>query len=196
MKKSLTILPLIAITAIAFTTGSANAQGDHNLIRLAHNIEGIANNLQLEFRTHYAHSGAYRHLMADVAKVRSEAKHIDQLAHNCQASLHHIKADLRDLDQLAHHLHDLVDAVEHGRYGGHIDGSTHHVHTMLSSLNNSIHQMERVVASYAAPSHHGHYSSPSYGHGHRGHVDPRASAVNTILRTIIRSSGHHGHHGH
>lgn len=161
-KNKLALIPLVAIAAIALSTEKANAQCSNDLVNLAHQIEGTAKKLQTEFRVHYAHSGAYRHLMSDISNVLSEASHIDRLAHNVHSSLHHIQADLRNLDKLAHHLHTIVDGVGRGRYSGHFDGDTRHVHGLLRSLNSSIHQMERVVAIYTAPVNHHHG-------GHNGH---------------------------
>lgn len=77
-----------------------------------------------------------------------------------------------DLDKLAHHLHALVDGIDRGWYSGHVDRGTRHVHRLLTSLNRSIHQMERGVAAYSAPVYH-HHDVHYYGHsvsrGHHGH---------------------------
>ncbi len=91
------------------------------------------------------------------------------------------------------HLHEVVDAVERGRYSGHVDGNTRHVHSMLDSLNGTIHRMERVVAAYSAP--------PSgcdvgRGHdGHRGHDDrsTRSRVAGAIFGAIMERSSHRGH---
>ncbi|MDA7672843.1 hypothetical protein N8615_00445 [Verrucomicrobiales bacterium] len=131
--------------------------------------------------------------MSDVSRILSEADHIDGMAHDPHSSLRHIKADLADLDELAHHLHEVVDAVERGRYSGHVDGNTRHVHSMLDSLNGTIHRMERVVAAYSAP--------PSgcdvgRGHdGHRGHDDrsTRSRVAGAIFGAIMERSSHRGH---
>jgi GTP1/Obg family GTP-binding protein len=187
MKTKLTLIPLAAVATIALFSGKANAQCSNDLVTLAHQIEGTARKLHTEFRVHYSHNSAYRHLMSDISQVINEARHIDSLAHNVHSSLHHIQADLRDLDKLAHHLHALVDAVDRGRYCGHVDGDTRHVHSLLSSLNGSIHQMQRVVAAYTAPPVH-HHS------GHHGYHSS-SHAVGSIIESIIRARlGHHGHH--
>lgn len=161
MKTTIKLIPAIAVSALALATVNVEARHENELVRLAHRIEDIVEELEEEFEDHYEHSGAYRHLISDLSKIEDEAGHIDDLAHNPHASLRHLKADLEDLDDLAHHLHSVIDAVSRGRYSGHVDGNARHVHTMLASLNSTIHRMERVVASYTAPvrrhdDHHGH----------------------------------------
>ncbi len=191
MKARLTLIPVIAVTAMALATGKAEARGENELVRLTHSIEDIAAELKDEFRIHYRHSSAYRHLMSDVSQILAEAGHIDSLAHNPHSSLRHIKADLEDLDDLAHHLHDLVDAVDRGRYSGHVDGNTRHVHSLLSSLNGTIHHMERVVAAYAAPPVHRHRDSHDH---HSDHRSDRSRIIRSVVGAIFEKSG--GHHGH
>ena len=196
MKTSLKLIPLLIAGAFALNSGEASARGENELVRLAHTIEDIAAELKEEFRVHYRHSSAYRHLMSDVSEILSEAKHIDGLAHDPRSSLRHLKADLVDLDDLAHHLHEVVDAVERRRYGGHVDGTTRHVHLMLDSLNGTIHRMERVVEAYAAPVrpayHYDHYESRRSYSSSRG--NGRAVAIGAIIGTIIELSRDRDHH--
>ena len=178
MKTKFTLIPAVAIAAVTFSTGTASAREDNAMVGYAHTIEDIAEELEDEFRIHYKHSGAYRHLMSDVNKILGEAEHIDELAHARYPSLRHMRADLEDLDNLAHHLHRVVDAVEDGRYSGHVDGCTKHVHTMLASLTNMIHKMERYVEYLARPSGGGcehERRSVSYGYGSGNGVVLRAS---------------------
>ena len=190
MKTSLKLIPLLIAGAFALNTSEANARGENELVRLTHTIEDIAAELKEEFRVHFKHSSAYRHLMSDVSEILSEANHIDGMAHDPHSSLRHIKADLVDLDELAHHLHEMIDAVDRGCYGGHVDGNTRHVHSLLDSLNGTIHRMERVVAAYAAPvrpvRHYDHYESRSSYSNSRG--NDRAVAIGAIIGTIIELS--------
>ena len=190
MKTTLSLIPVLAVAALALTPSNAAARGENELVRLTHNIEGTAAELRKEFQAHYKHSSAYRHLISDVSKVLSEAAHIDGMAHDPRSSLRHIKADLVDLDELAHHLHEMIDAVDRGCYGGHVDGNTRHVHSLLDSLNGTIHRMERVVAAYAAPvrpvRHYDHYESRSRYSNSRG--NDRAVAIGAIIGTIIELS--------
>ena len=147
MKTKHTIVP-IAIVSTAFaiiTAPKSEAAGCDELSRGAHRIDSIAHELEDEFRIHYRHLCAYRHLRSNVAEVISITHHIDRLSQDVHPPLGHISADLRDLDRLAHRLHELVDDAERGRHRGHVRGSTRHVHSLLGALNRSIHSMQRTV---------------------------------------------------
>ena len=184
MRRKHTIVGAAIAAAIAlnFSATAADAAHGDDLVSAAHRIDGIARELKDEFRIHYKHLRAYRHLMADIDEVICKARHIDDLAHDAYSSLRHIKADLIALDRLAHHMHDVVDAAEDDRYGGHVHGDTRHVHCLLDSLNRSIHSMTRMVERMANPprcdydrGHHGGYDrDPRHGRSysytsHRGH---------------------------
>jgi hypothetical protein len=158
MKTKNTFAPfaIAASLAAGALSTDATASPESDLAHHAHRILDIADDLASEYRTHYRHTSSYRHLTSDISKIRSKARHIDSLSHDCRSSLSHINADLKELDRLAHHLHDVVDHISHGRHG-HTHGNTRHVHSLQSSLNNSIHSMERVVESLR--------------HSHRGHSD-------------------------
>ena len=145
-KHTLAGAAIAAAFALNFTAPEAAAYGGgDSLVRSAHRIDAVAHELKDEFRIHYKHLRAYRHLMSDVSKVIAEVHHIDRLAHDPHSSLRHIKADLVDLDRLAHHMHEVVDAAEAGRHGGHVHGDTRHVHSLLDELNRLIHSMTRTV---------------------------------------------------
>ena len=178
MKTSLKLIPLLIAGAFALNTSEANARGENELVRLTHTIEDIAAELKEEFRVHFKHSSAYRHLMSDVSEILSEANHIDGMAHDPHSSLRHIKADLVDLDELAHHLHEVIDAVDRGCYGGHVDGNTRHVHSLLDSLSGTIHRME-----YATSVHDDHH-----GHAHDDRSS-RSRVAGAIIGRIFERSG-------
>lgn len=158
-----------AALALNFTAPEAAAYvgGGDSLVRSAHRIDAVAHELEDEFRIHYRHLRAYRHLMSDVSKVIDEAHHIVGLARDPHSSLRHIEADLVDLDRLAHHLHEVVDAAEAGRYGGHVHGDTRHVHCMLGELNRLIHSMTRTVERMAYEDSHCEFDRRPVYHGGR-----------------------------
>jgi hypothetical protein len=171
-KHTLVGAAIAAAFALNFTASEAAAYGGggDSLVRSAHRIDAVAHELKDEFRIHYKHLRAYRHLMSDVSKVISEAHHIDRLAHDMHSSLRHIKADLVDLDRLAHHMHEVVDAAEAGRYGGHVHGNTRHVHSLLDELNSLIHSMTRTVERLSYEDSHCELESRR-GHGGRVYGD-------------------------
>ena len=159
MKNKLTLMTLVAATVALLSTGTSQARGQNNVVRLAHDIERIAKDLKKEFQSHYRGTREFRHLMTDVNDVIKKADHIDELAHNPRTSYQHIKKDLAELDKLAHHLHAVVDRIDSG-----CTGNLNHVHAKLGNLNNTIHQMERAIIVYAQPeptcgSSNGHYSA-------------------------------------
>jgi hypothetical protein len=130
--------------------GISNSEAGHedrNLVRLAHEVEDQAEDLRDEFKRHFRHSGSYRHLMSDLDSIEEDVEHIDKLAHNLhRESLLHVKKDIEGLDKSVHHLSEVVEAVERGRYGGHIDGDTRHVRSLIASMNRTLHAMDDIVA--------------------------------------------------
>ena len=145
MKAKTTFAPLAiaaSLAAGALSTDAA-ASPESDLVHHAHRILDITDELASEYRIHYRHTSSYRHLTSDISKIRSKARHIDRLAHDCRSSLSHIQADLRELDRLAHHLHDVVDHIP----CAHVHGNTRHVHSLQNSLNGSIHSMQCAVES-------------------------------------------------
>ena len=185
MKTKVTLIPAIAASMIAssFTATSAEAPSNSDLVRFAHRIEDIANDLKSEFRTHFRHSGAYNHLMTDLSQIKREIIHIDELAHTRHPSLNHLAADVEDLDKLAHHLHDVVDAVERGRYRGHVDGDICHVHSLLKNLNRNIHSMEKVIEDLRRP------VRPSCAYERR-RPSTEEIVIGEVFRTINHFAGH------
>lgn len=160
-------LKTIAIVAVAASTvlcASTSEASSRSLVQQSHQLESVVSELRTEFREHYDHTSVYRHLINDVATIEREVEHMHSLAHSYSASYSHIMRDLEQIDALAHHIHEMVDAADRGRHG-HVHGDTRHVHSLLSSLNDLIHSMQRTVRSDSA---HGH-SGQSNGHGsHNG----------------------------
>ncbi len=163
---------MATVSAAAFALSSTRADAGHgsDLPSYAHRVDSIAHELEDEFRLHFKHLGAYRHLRSDVSQVIAKAHHIDRLSHDPHSSLTHISNDLRELDRLAHHMHEVVDAAERGRYGGHAHGDNRHVHSLLDSLNGAIHTMQRSVERMRSSCHgdfggHSYHGASRYGHG-------------------------------
>ncbi|NNE90206.1 MAG: hypothetical protein HKN23_01025 [Verrucomicrobiales bacterium] len=192
MKTKTMLLPVATAMAVIMTAGTAEARHENPLVELAHEIEDIAVELRTEFRIHYRHTRAYRHMMDDISQVLAEAAHIDRLAHDNHSSLRHIKADLEDLDALAHHLHELVDATER-REGHRVDGDTRHVHEELAALNRTIHQMEDVVSHIMVPPRRVH--PPVHRHGDSRH-DDTARIIGGALRLILELTDDRRHCRH
>ena len=142
-----TLIPAAMSAAILLNASSGNASAAYcsAFSAPAHRIYSIANELSYEFSIHFRHSADYCHLRSDISRIISEARHIDRLSSSSYASLCHIVQDLEDLDHLAHHLHAVVDRAEHCRFRGHAHGNTRQVHYLLSSLNSSIHYMQRMA---------------------------------------------------
>ncbi len=170
--KKITLLPLVAVTALVLSTGNSQARSSNPIVSLAHQIERQGADLRNEFVTHYRYSGAYRHLMSDMNQFMAKAEHIDQLSHDPRTSYRHIKTDVAELDELAHHIHEVVDGIQRGRFSGRVNCSLAHVHQKLDALNNTIHQLQRSIEAYAAParggcssSGHGYTAQPSYNRG-------------------------------
>ena len=147
MKMKCTLIPAAIGAAIILnsTSGNAGAAYCSAFSAPAHRIYDIARELSYEFSIHYRHLDDYYHLRSDIAQVMSEARHIDSLSRSGYASLCHIMTDLEDLDRLTHHMHDVVDRAERCQRRGHVHGNTRHVHYLLSSLNSSIHSMQRMA---------------------------------------------------
>lgn len=158
----ITLIPLVAVAALALSTGNSEARGQNNLVRMAHDIENIGKELKNEFQTHYKRSKEYRHLMTDINDLLKQANHIDELAHDPRTSYKHIKTDLAKIDKLAHHLHALVDRIDGG-----CTGNVRHVHSKLASLDRTIHNMQRAIVVYAKPAPtcgntgYSHYEQPA-----------------------------------
>jgi len=198
MKTKNTLIPAAIAAAIALNISSTTADAAYgtDLSRYAHRIDKIAHELSDEFRLHYKHLGAYRHLKSDIAHVISKVHHIDGLTHDPHSSLRHIKSDLSSLDRLAHHMHEVVDSAESGRYGGHAHGDTRHVHSLLSSLNGAIHSMQRITErmSHCDLGDGHHYDGHSrHGRDHGGYRrHDTADAAARVLRFVFeRRRGHY-----
>ncbi len=148
MKMKCTLLPAAIAAAIILNSTSSNAAAAYcsAFSSPAYRIYDIARELSHEFSIHYRHLDDYCHLRSDITQVMSEARHIDHLSRNGYSSLCHIMTDLEDLDRLAQHLHTVVDRAERCNRRGHVHGNTRHVHYLLSSLNSSIHSMQRMAA--------------------------------------------------
>lgn len=158
----------IALALSGFAAPAANAGHEDSIIEITHRLEDLVSELREEFGIHYRHTSAYRHLLADAARMEAEVDHIHRLAHDPYGSLRHLREDVEDLDDLAHHLHELVDATERDRYG-HVHGDTRHVHELLTALNRVIHALEDEIDDIArshAPVHGGYYDhGPVYSRG-------------------------------
>lgn len=166
MKKThskLAITATAALVVLGFATPKAEAAGGERLINYAHALENTVDKLNVELREHYSHTSVYRHMLSDTARLRAEAEHIDQLAHNPYSSLIHIRTDIIEVDKYVHHLHDLVDAADQGRYG-HVHGDTHHVHSLMEYMERLVHSMEAEVANIQRMQ-----RNPHSGHGHSSH---------------------------
>ena len=192
MKMKCTLIPAVIATAITLNLTSTNAGAAYcsGFSSYAHRINAIAQELSHEFSIHYRHLDAYRHLRSDISQVISEARHIDRLSHNSYASLCHIITDLRDLDRLSHHMHEVVDSAENSHWRGHAHGDTRHVHRLLSSLNSSIHSMQRLSEqlNHHENRHHlDHFDNRSLHGRHRQHSS--LSFASGLLR--IAFSAHH-----
>ena len=133
----------LALLTAGFTTTAEASRNE--LVNLIHRLDNLAADFRHEVDAHFKHSDAYRHLVNDANKMYRLVQHIDGLTHDRHSSLRHIESDLEDLDELAHHIHEIVDDIEDGRYGGHKHGQTAHVHRLLITLNNTIHQMQSEV---------------------------------------------------
>ena len=177
MKTKLALIPLVAVTALALSTGTSQARGQNNVVRLAHQIQNIGKDLKNEFQTHYKRSSQYQHLMADVNDLLKQANHIDSLAHDPRTSYRHIKTDLAKIDKLAHHLHALVDRIDRG--------CTTHVHAKLVALDRTIHSMQREIVVYAQP-------APSCGGGGLSHYDQPARPTRPVSNARGGSSRQNG----
>lgn len=174
----------IAIAAITVGIGAGAAQAGHSdsgLIREAHRVVDYADQLTREVNLHFRHSAEYRHLLADAAKIRQEAQHIDKLSHDVRgiADVRHLRADLEDLDELVHHIGDVIEEINHGHGAGHTHGDTRHVEKLVACINRSLHSMERTVSELerrygcGRDSGHGHgydYGRPSLGEHIAGEV--------------------------
>ena len=147
MKTKSTLIPaaVACATVLQLAAIASQARYDSELSHDAHRIESIAHELRDEFRSHYRHVRAYHHMQSDILEVISKVRHIERLSHHPHSSLPHIAAGLRTLDRMAHDLHALVDDVEDGRDRRYVEGDTRHVHSLLSSLNSTIHSMESTV---------------------------------------------------
>jgi hypothetical protein len=192
MKIKCTLIPAVIATAITLNLTSTNARAAYcsGFSSYAHRITAIAQELAHEFRVHYRHLDAYRHLSSDISRVINEARHIDRLSHDSHASLHHIITDLEDLDRLSHHMHEVVDSAESSHWRGHAHGDTRHVHRLLSSLNNSIHSMQRLseqLNRHENRHHLNHFDNRSLHGRHRQHRS--LSFASSLLR--IAFSTHH-----
>ncbi|MDF1812507.1 MAG: hypothetical protein P1V20_09835 [Verrucomicrobiales bacterium] len=197
MKTRYTLIPALTAAAVLLTTGAVQARGDSVLSQQAHNIERIGREVKNEFQTHYTRSSAYRHLMSDINTFLVKAEHIDQLSHDPRTTYRHIQADLAELDRLAHHLHELVDAIENGRYRGRIDGGLHHVHVKLNSMNAAIHSMQTTLVAYSRPAPQGcDVVQDSYGRGNVRYRTGRDNSLNNwsnFLRPLFEVNSGHGH---
>ena len=147
MKMKCTLIPAAIGAAIILNSTADNAGAAYcsAFSSPAHRIYSIARELSHEFSIHYRHLDNYCHLRSDISQVMSEARHIDYLSRNGYASLCHIMTNLEDLDRLARHMHAVVDCTERSHWRGHVHGNTRHVHYLLSSLNSSIHSMQRMA---------------------------------------------------
>jgi hypothetical protein len=178
MKFRFALIPVATVAAMLLSTGISSAQGYNILVRQAHNIEKLGRELKNEFQTHYTRSSAYRHLLSDANDVIAKADHIDKLSHDPRTSYRHIKADLAELDKLVHHLHDMIDAIDQGRYRGYVEGGLQHVHAKVRSLNSAIHSMENTLVAYSTPAPSGGCSvdggsyANDYSRSHRSPVRP------------------------
>jgi len=194
---NLKTISIAAVAAFTVLTAASSEASSRSLVQQSHQLESIVGQLRTEFREHYDHTSIYRHLINDAAAIERESEHVHSLAHNYFASFTHILHDLEQIDELAHHIHDMVDAADRGRYG-HVHGDTRHVHSLLSSLTNTIHNMERTVRADAAHRHsdhghgHGHDHDRGRGHDDHGHSsgrtpvgDPRVEIARGIFRAII-----------
>ncbi len=185
MRLKCTLIPAAIATAIALTLTSTNASAAYcsGFSSYAHRINAIAQELSHEFSIHYRHLDAYRHLRSDISQVINEASHIDRLSHNSHASLRHIITDLKDLDRLAHHMHEVVDNAESSHYhGNRFRSDTRHVHRLLTSLNSSIHSMQRLSEQLNHYENRYHFDNRSQ---HRQH----SSFAGSLLRFAFRA--HH-----
>jgi len=188
MRLKCTLIPAAIATAIALTLTSTNAGAAYcsGFSSHAHRITAIARELSHEFSIHYRHLDAYRHLRSDISQVINEASHIDRLSHNSHASLRHIIIDLRDLDRLSHHMHEVVDSAESSHSRGHAHGDTRHVHRLLSSLNSSIHSMQRLSEQLNRyEPHHNHH----FDRSHYSRYQQHSSFGTSLLRFAFRT--HH-----
>ena len=160
---------LAAIALVALAAPKAVAGPDHRLERLSHSLDVISSELCEEFGAHYRHTAIYHHVVNDAHRIEDEARHLERLAHDPNASLRHIQRDLEDIAGLAHHLHQLIDRAERGYYGR-IHGCTDHVHDLLSSLEHVIHSMEDEVRHlmHRGPSCH---TGRGHDYGRHGHHD-------------------------
>ena len=185
MRLKCTLIPAAIATTIALTLTSANASAAYcsGFSSYAHRITAIAQELSHEFSIHYRHLDAYRHLRSDISQVINEASHIDRLSHNSYASLCHIIADLKDLDRLAHHMHDVVDSAESSHWRGHAHGDTRHVHRLLSSLNSSIHSMQRLSEQL---NRHENYHNHQYNRSQHSRYQ-QYSSLSDLLRFALRA---------
>lgn len=189
MKKRLALLPAAVAIALGLGLTGQNAEASisQELTHKAHKIEDIARELKTEFRKHYAHLGAFRHLMSDLSEICAQAEHIDTLAHNPRGSLRHLQADVKKLDQLTHHLHEVLDAAERSA-SGHVHGRTGHVHKLLTVLDNTIHRLSFTIAGIGGPG----CATPA-----RGRHGPAASKVHVVkTHAAGRFGNNHARHAH
>ena len=108
---------------LGFTAPKAEALECDRLVNYAHALGNMVVKINVEIREHYSHTSVYRHMLAETHRLHAEAQHIDQLSHNLRTSLIHLRTDVIEVDKHVHHLHDLINAADHGRYG-HVHGDT------------------------------------------------------------------------
>lgn len=181
------------VASLGLTLGVTSAQAGsfEHIDDLAAELQGLSNKLSREFRDHYRHTPAYRHLASDARDMRKLAGHIHEIAH-FQGDLDHIHDDLHDLDELFHHVDELVDEIEHDaeHHGeGHVHGDTHHVRHILGAMEDTLHHLLEDVEEMTGGYHHDDFGDEGEGHEDHDHDDRGGIGVRFgggSSRTVIR----------
>lgn len=185
---------LVAVATVGLFSTAANARTyESPLVREAHRVVDLSDDLESELNKHFRHSSEYRHLINDVYKIRAEAKHIDKLSHDLHglSDVRYLEADLKDLDGLVHHMGDLLDDIDRRHTRSHTHGDTRHVRSLVASVNRSIHSMERTVAEQRrkfTPRRDDHHRHSHYSRSDRSSVGER------IAREVIFEVTRHRRH--
>lgn len=145
-----TSLILAAAVTAGFSASTAHAEYEE-VVDLAHQLDRQATELRREADRHFRHSTAYKHLVADSNSMIKMAYHLDELAHSRNSNFSHFEGHIDEALKLAEHLHELIEAIEDGRYRGHAHGNTREVVLLSRDIEHTIEDLLDAVDHYYNP---------------------------------------------
>lgn len=142
MKSIASLAATVTAIGLFSGTGTAQAQSNEHIDRLALRVQRQAQYLQTQVRTSCGYTPQYRHLEYDVAEMVRAAAHLHEAAH-CGGNSVHLRADVRRLNRLYHHVEEEVDQLV---YSGTADPSSiASIRRRLAGLGQTLYHLREDV---------------------------------------------------